>query len=154
MQVNIKSNGIIGENETSTMGYAPEAILNSVRPLNRCRLEQADGIGTTKNPMENEMIEVSVRLGRHGKRITHARFQAVGCPALVATGSMVTQLLKDQDVEACRSLTAARVDDSLGALPALRRYCAYMGAEAARRAIQWAVTRRRYEGQRVEDGSY
>lgn len=123
-------------------GYPVPAILNYTHPLHRGQLPHADGQGTTKHLPEGEELEISIRLGPKGRRIVDARFRALGCPALVAVGSVLTQLLRYRDVRTVAKITGDVVDRQLGGLPAARRYCAYLGAETARRALRQASARR------------
>ena len=60
-----------------------------------------------------------------------ATFRTFGCSACVAASSMATELL----VGRREPVSADELDAALGGLPAEKRYCADLVAEAVRRAL-------------------
>jgi hypothetical protein len=72
------------------------------------------------------MVQIFVKLDAAG-RVSRATFRTFGCSACIAASSVATELLSGRD-------TAPSAAD-LGGLPADKRYCADLVAEAARRAL-------------------
>jgi nitrogen fixation protein NifU and related proteins len=75
------------------------------------------------------MVEVYVKL--EGGRVWRATFRTFGCSACIAASSVATELLVGRDL----APTADELDAALGGLPADKRYCVELVAEAARRAL-------------------
>ena len=75
------------------------------------------------------MVELYVKL-EHG-RVSRATFRTFGCSACIAASSVATELL----VGRAWPPSADEIDAALGGLPADKRYCAALVAEAARRAL-------------------
>ena len=66
-----------------------------------------------------------------GGRVGRATFRTFGCSACIAASSVATELLVGRD----SAPTADELDAALGGLPADKRYCVELVAEAARRAL-------------------
>jgi hypothetical protein len=64
-------------------------------------------------------------------RVARATFRTFGCSACIAASSIATELLVGRD----SAPSGAELDSALGGLPADKRYCADLVAEAARRAL-------------------
>jgi NifU-like protein len=76
------------------------------------------------------MVQIFVKLDAAG-RVWRATFRTFGCSACIAASSVATELLSGRDT----APSAADLDTALGGLPADKRYCADLVAEAARRAL-------------------
>jgi nitrogen fixation protein NifU and related proteins len=77
------------------------------------------------------MVEIYVKFG--AGRVKRAMFRTFGCSACIAASSMATVLLVGRGRKA--PLTGAELDVALDGLPADKRYCADLVAEAVRRAL-------------------
>jgi len=75
------------------------------------------------------MVELYVKL--EGGRVGRATFRTFGCSACIAASSVATELLVGRD----SAPIADELDAALGGLPADKRYCVELVAEAARRAL-------------------
>jgi len=75
------------------------------------------------------MVELYVKL--EGGRVWRATFRTFGCSGCIAASSVATELLVGRD----SAPTADDIDAALGGLPADKRYCVELVAEAARRAL-------------------
>jgi NifU-like protein involved in Fe-S cluster formation len=100
------------------------------RPRNVGRLADAHSVGRVDDVARETTISIYVRFGADG-RVERATFRTFGCSACVAASSMATELLVGRD----DSLPAEEIDVALGGLPADKRYCAELVAEAVRRAL-------------------
>lgn len=121
--------------------YRAAAIMNYVTPRNIGRLEDADARGYASSPSEDEHLELSLMVNTD-LDITEARFRALGCPALVAAGSVVTQLVRGNSLHVAISLTPEDLDHALGRLPEARRYTLNLVITALRQAVFMAWERR------------
>jgi len=92
-------------------------------------LPDADRVGRVDDAETDTMVELYLKLD--GGRVSRATFRTFGCSACIAASSVATELL----VGRASAPTADEVDAALGGLPADKRYCADLVAEAARRAL-------------------
>ncbi len=93
------------------------------------RLLDADRIGRVDDTATDTMVQIFVKLD--GDRVGHATFRTFGCSACIAASSIATELLLGR----ASAPSADELDAALGGLPADKRYCAELVAEAARRAL-------------------
>ncbi len=69
-------------------------------------------------------------------RITQAMFEAEGCAATIAAGSMLTGLLVGLTPEEALALSRDAVEEALGGLPPTRRHAAALAIDATRAAVR------------------
>lgn len=89
----------------------------------------ADRVGRVDDSATDTMVQIFVRLSRGV--VERATFRTFGCSACIAASSVATELLIGRDT----APTAGELDAALGGLPADKRYCAELVAEAARRVL-------------------
>ena len=77
------------------------------------------------------MVQIYVKLA--AGQVSRASFRTFGCSACIAASSIATELLIGRGPSA--AVSASELDDALGGLPADKRYCADLVAEAIRRAL-------------------
>lgn len=94
-------------------------------------MADADAVGRVDDAATDTLVEIYVKFD--GARVARATFRTFGCSACIAASSVATELLAQR--ERARTPTAEEVDAALGSLPADKRYCAELVAEAARRAL-------------------
>ena len=75
------------------------------------------------------MVEIYVKLA--AGKVVRATFRTFGCSACIAASSIATELL----VGRASAPSAAELEAALGGLPADKRYCVDLVAEAAARAL-------------------
>jgi NifU-like protein involved in Fe-S cluster formation len=109
--------------------FAPATVDHFQHPRNVGRLADADAVGRVDDEATDTMVELYVRLD--AGRVSRATFRTFGCSACIAASSVATELL----VGRASAPTADELDAALGGLPADKRYCAELVAEAARRAL-------------------
>ncbi len=104
-------------------------------PRRAGRLEDRDGVltGRARTPAGHAELLLQLRLAADG-RIEEARFLALGCPYLIATGGWLCSHLTGRRRESAQELEIALVVEQLE-LPAVKRYCAVMALEAVQAAL-------------------
>ena len=112
-------------------------------PHNMGKMEPADGVGTAGDARVGDEVTISIRV--EDGRIADARFQALGCGALIAASSAVTDLAIGRAVDEALAITEREVLDSLGGLPAQKRSAAELAPEALKAAIEDFRRRTRQE---------
>jgi NifU-like protein involved in Fe-S cluster formation len=111
--------------------YSATTVDHFQHPRNIGRLADADAIGRVDDAETDTMVEIYVKL--EGGRVSRATFRTFGCSACIAASSIATELLIGRGQESVPS--ADELDTALGGLPADKRYCADLVAEAVRRAL-------------------
>ncbi len=109
--------------------YSATTIDHFQHPRNVGRLTDADAFGRVDDAASDTMVEIYVKL--EGGSVTRATFRTFGCSACIAASSIATEML----VGLATPPSAAELDTALGGLPADKRYCADLVAEAAKRAL-------------------
>lgn len=112
-------------------GYNGIVIDHYQHPRNAGALDGADAVGAAQNAACGDSMRLYVRL--RGDRVEQATFEALGCTAAIAAGSVLTELISGRGVEELRQLGRGDVEASLGGLPKMKSHAAVL-AEAALRA--------------------
>jgi nitrogen fixation NifU-like protein len=112
--------------------YSAITVDHFQHPRNVGRLADADASGLVDDPARETTIRLYLKL--HGDRVERATFRTFGCSACIAASSMATELLLGR----ADPISADELDTALGGLPADKRYCAELVAEATRRALAGA----------------
>jgi nitrogen fixation NifU-like protein len=68
--------------------------------------------------------------------VIDAKSKAFGCGATIASGSVVTEMVKGKRLEEIAAITAEDVDKALGGLPASKSHCAKLGRELIQAALK------------------
>ena len=69
------------------------------------------------------------------ERITAAAYRSHGCPAAMASASMVAQLVEGRSIEAALTLTQRELTQALGGLPEGKEHCPRLAVEALAKAF-------------------
>jgi nitrogen fixation NifU-like protein len=98
-------------------------------PRNVGRMQDADRIGKVDDQATDTLVEIYIKLDVG--RVVRATFRTFGCSACIAASSIATELLIGRNAPP----SASELDTSLGGLPADKRYCTDLVAQAAARAL-------------------
>jgi nitrogen fixation NifU-like protein len=74
--------------------------------------------------------------GKEQEFIKDIKFKTLGCPAAIATSSMITELAKNKTLEQAMKITRDDVSKSLGRLPPIKEHCSNLAADALHMAIK------------------
>jgi nitrogen fixation NifU-like protein len=83
-----------------------------------------------ENPACGDILRLSARI--EDGRVTEVRYQARGCTASIACGSILTELLRGLRVDDLPALDEARITFAIGGLSAESKHAAVLCADAAR----------------------
>lgn len=92
------------------------------------------GTGAAGSPDTGGVLRMQVQVSEDGL-ISDARFKAYGPPALIASGSWLSQALLGGSLEQAEAVTHQAIVAAL-ALPPARLHCAFLAEDAIRAAIQ------------------
>jgi NifU-like protein involved in Fe-S cluster formation len=96
-------------------------------------IENADLVGRCGAPGQGHWLTLYLRL--EGDAIAEARFQTYGCPAVIAAGSMLVEMVTGAGLQAARAISAERIAERLGGLPLGKEHAPGIAAEALRDAL-------------------
>ena len=113
--------------------YSEVAIDHSMNPRNLGDMEDADGFGKVTGSCGDTM-EIWVRV-KNGT-IADASFLTDGCGTSIASGSMVTEVVKQKSVSEAQRISQQDVLNALGGLPEESEHCALLAADTLREAIR------------------
>jgi NifU-like protein involved in Fe-S cluster formation len=124
----------------SEVRFSAATVDHFQHPRNVGRLADADAVGRVDDAETDTMVEIYVKL--EAGAVARATFRTFGCSACIAASSIATELL----VGLATAPSAGELDRALGGLPADKRYCADLVAEAAQRALTPAGSHLRDKG--------
>ena len=110
-------------------------------PRNAGMLEDADLSVRAENPVCGDILHLYIRRDAGG-RVAACRFQVYGCPAAIAAGSALTELILGRTAAEVSRIDRDAIAAAVGGLAADRLHAAVL----ARDAIEAAVARWRTEG--------
>lgn len=102
-------------------------------PRNPGELANANAVAEEANPVCGDRLRLSLRV--HNGRIEATRFLAYGCPATLACGSALTELIEGKSVEEARALTRDQVVKAAGGLPPRKHHAAALAIETLNSAL-------------------
>ncbi|MCG0278472.1 MAG: iron-sulfur cluster assembly scaffold protein [Thermanaeromonas sp.] len=114
--------------------YNTSVLDHFLNPRNVGCLPDADGIGVIGDPDCGDYLKIYIKVQK-GK-LTDVKFEIFGCPAAIATSSILTELAKGKTVEEALKITDLDIIEALGGLPEPKIHCSNLGAEALHKAIQ------------------
>jgi len=113
--------------------YSETAIDHAMNPRNLGDMEDADGFAKVTGPCGDTM-EIWLRV-KNGT-IAEANFLTDGCGTSIASGSMVTEMVKGKAVPQAQRISQHDVLSALGGLPEESKHCALLAANTLRAAIR------------------
>ena len=113
--------------------YTEKVIDHFLNPRNVGRIPGADGFGAVTGPCGDTM-EIWLKL--NNGRISNAAFWTDGCGTTIASGSMVTELVKGNSIAEAQKITQDCILNALGGLPEESLHCALLAANTLKEAIK------------------
>ena len=91
--------------------------------------QQANRQSRKENPVCGDILHLTARL--RGDVLEEVRFQAQGCPPVIAAGSVVCQWLEGRNLAEASLLNEALVEEMLGGVPTNKRHALSLATLAA-----------------------
>lgn len=114
--------------------YSQKILDHFINPHNVGDIPDADGIGLVGDPSCGDYLKIYIKVA--DGVLTDVKFLVFGCPAAIATSSMLTDLAKGLKLEEALKLTDMDIIVALGGLPDPKIHCSNLGAEALHKAIE------------------
>jgi nitrogen fixation NifU-like protein len=113
--------------------YSETVIDHAMNPRNVGVMQNADGFARVTGPCGDTMeIWLKVQNGT----VAQATFFTDGCGTSIASGSMVTEMVKGKSISEAQKVTQHDVLDALGGLPQESEHCALLAANTLKAAIR------------------
>jgi nitrogen fixation NifU-like protein len=113
--------------------YSETTIDHAMNPRNVGDMRDADGFAKVTGPCGDTM-EIWLRI-KNGT-IAEASFLTDGCGTSIASGSMVTEMVKGRSITEARKINQQDVLTALGGLPEESQHCALLVANTLKAAIR------------------
>ena len=104
-------------------------------PRNAGALEGADFKVRVENPVCGDLLDLYVRRAPDGT-IEACTHQVYGCPAAIAAGSVLTEMVRGRTVEELRAIGHEEISAALGRLPDEKIHAAHLARDALRAALR------------------
>ena len=113
--------------------YSKVVIREYRNPSNFGVIENPDALGEVKGPCGDTM-KMSLRI--EDRKIRDACFWTDGCGATIACGSMLTKMIKGENLEEAADITSERLIDALEGLPEEHIHCSKLAVDTLQNAIE------------------
>ncbi len=102
-------------------------------PRNYGIIENPDAVGEVSNPNLGDSITLYLKI--ENNIITDVKYEIFGCPAAIATSSMLSEMVKGKSIDEASKITKEMVADALGGLPEKKMECSNIGVGALQNAL-------------------
>jgi len=113
--------------------HSEKTIAHFLNPRNLGEISSPDGFARITGPRGDTM---EIRLRIKDDKIVNASFWTDGCGCSIASGSMITELIKGKAVSDARKITQKDIEDALGGLPEDDAQCAILAANTLKESIK------------------
>jgi len=111
----------------------PLSVEHFLNPRNVGEIENPDGVGTVGDPECGDYFKVWIRV--EGDLLAEVKYKVFGCPAAIATCSMMSELATGMTMEEASMLDDIDIMVALGGLPEPKQHCSNHAATALHKAI-------------------
>jgi len=113
--------------------YSQAVIGHFLCPQNSYNMPDADAKGSIGDPSCGDSLTIFIKV--KDNRIDEISYLVYGCPASIATSSMLSMLAKGKIIEEALEITENDVEEALDGLPESKQHCSNLGVSALRKAI-------------------
>lgn len=113
--------------------YSEEVKKYFENPINMGIIENADSVGIIENEICSDIIKIYLKM--KDDIIIDAKFEAKGCPPVIASCCIVTKMIKNVNIEKAKEITANEIIEKLEGLPNEKIHCAELVINTLRKAI-------------------
>ncbi|HED24221.1 MAG TPA: iron-sulfur cluster assembly scaffold protein [Firmicutes bacterium] len=124
--------------------YTANLIDHFTNPRNAGIIPDADGIGTIGDPDCGDFIRIYIRV--KNDRLEEVSFEVCGCPASIATTSILTELARGKTINEALAIDENDVLEAIGGLPQAKVHCSNLGPAALKQAILFYLQNKKPPG--------
>ena len=103
-------------------------------PKNAGPMEDADAKATEGSLACGDMMTFYIKV--RGGVLTDVSFESYGCAANIATGSVLSEMVKGMTLEEAKKVTWDSVVEGLGGLPQIKNHCSHLAIDTLQAAIK------------------
>lgn len=115
------------------MDYTQKLMEHFQNPKNVGRIPRPDGVGVIGDPSCGDCIRIYIKV--KDERLSKVKFEVYGCPAAIATTSILTEMALGKTLEEALAITPQDIAGGLGGLPDPKMHCSNLGTAALYQAI-------------------
>ncbi len=104
-------------------------------PRNVGVVDNYNGKSVSGDPDCGDFLELTIRVNGQAQEVSDVKFKCRGCPAAIASSSMMTTLVQSNDINYILCLTEMDIVKALGGLPEGKIHCSVLGIQAIQDAI-------------------
>ena len=112
--------------------FSKTVIEHSSDPRNIGNIDDANGYARVTGPSD-ETMEIWLKVD--GDTIVKAGFSSTGCGITIASGSVITEMVKGKNTNDALAIGQQDVLDALGGLPDDNKHCALLASNTLKAAI-------------------
>ena len=112
-------------------------------PINTGIIENADGVGITEHEICSDIIKIYIKTDADNI-IEDIKFEAKGCPPVIASCCELTRLVKYIKIEEALKIDTKLIIENLGGLPREKEHCAELVVKTFKKAIANFEERNKY----------
>ncbi len=116
------------------MDYSDKVLEHFIHPRNVGEIPHPSGESKVGNPACGDILWLQIKV--ENGTIADVKFKTFGCCAAIASGSILTEMVKGKTIEEALKITNRDVVDALGGLPSLKMHCSVLAQQALRSAIE------------------
>lgn len=102
------------------------------QPRNLGELADANAVGDSSNDSCGDLMRLFLKI--EDGVVVKAQFMTLGCAAAIATGSMLTEMIKGRPLADALKVTNEQVAEALGGLPPEKIHCSVLAEQAMKAA--------------------
>lgn len=103
-------------------------------PINLGIIKDADAIGIIENESCSDIIKIYIKVDKNNI-IKDAKFEAKGCPPVIAACCAITELIKGMNVYETKYITANEIIKQLNGIPKEKEHCAELVEKTLKQTI-------------------
>jgi NifU-like protein involved in Fe-S cluster formation/metal-sulfur cluster biosynthetic enzyme len=116
--------------------YTKLVIEHFKNPHNVGEIEDADVKVTEGSPACGDMLTLYLKVDPLTHKIVDVKFRSYGCASNIATGSVMTDMVKGKTIEEAEKITWKDAAEALGGLPPVKVHCSVLAADALHSALE------------------
>ncbi len=116
--------------------YTKLVIEHFKHPHNVGEIKNADVKVTEGSPACGDMLTLYLKVDPETHIIKDIKFQSFGCASNIATGSILTDIVKGKKIEEAAKITWKDAVEALGGLPTVKIHCSVLAADALHSAVE------------------
>jgi len=116
--------------------YTKLVIEHFKNPHNVGEIEDADVKVTEGSPACGDMLTLYLKVDPLTHKIVDIKFRSYGCASNIATGSIMTDMVKGKTIEEAEKITWKDAAEALGGLPPVKIHCSVLAADALHSALE------------------